>query len=146
MNVIDNQIFRKMDRFKAAILLYLSSMERKGINEIGKYTIVLLSYQVNEAVCCTKGLYEKGKLREVSVSYVFVRRITLMLSRISSEILMCISNKHNYKTFSESPTAYLLHCTGNILSYSSEKWRDFLTMASFTFVQYLLSNISLATA
>ena len=31
-------------------------------------TIVLLSYQVNEAFCCTKGLYEIEKLREVSVS------------------------------------------------------------------------------
>ena len=90
-----------MHRFKAAMLPYLSSMERKRI--------VLLSYQVNEAFCCTKGLYEIEKLREVSVSYFFVRRITLMLSRISSELLMSITNKHNYKTFSECPTASLLH-------------------------------------
>ena len=135
-----------MDRFKAAILRYLSSMERKRINEIGKDTIVLLSYQVNETFCCTKGLYEIEKLREVSVSYFFVRRITLMLSRISSELLMSISNKHNYKTFSESPAAYLLHCTGNILSYSSEKWRDFLTMAALSFTsgcsEFYLCTIS----
>ena len=35
----------------------------------------------------------------------FVLRITLMLSRISSEPLMSVRNKHNYKIFSESPPA-----------------------------------------
>ena len=73
-----------------------------------------------------------------------------MLSTISSEPHMSINNKHNYKTFSKSPPASLLHCIGNILilSHSSGKWRDSLTMAalSFTFVQYLVTNISLATA
>ena len=38
-----------------------------------------------------------------------------MLSRISSEPLMSISNKHNYKTFSESPLASLIHWIENIL-------------------------------
>ena len=71
-----------------------------------------------------------------------------MLSSISSEPLISISNKHNYKTFPRCPTASLLHCIGNILSLPSGKWRDSLTMAalSFTFVQHLLTNISLATA
>ena len=46
-------------------------MERKRINEIGKDTIVLLSYQVDEAFCCTKGLYKIEKLREVSVSHFY---------------------------------------------------------------------------
>ena len=36
----------------------------------------------------------------------FVLSITLMLSRIFSEPLMSVSNKHNYKTFSESPPAF----------------------------------------
>ena len=45
---------------------------------------------------------------------------------------MSISNKHNYKTFSKSP-ASLLHCIGNILSHSSRKWRDSLTMAALSF-------------
>ena len=137
-----------MHRFKVAMLLHLSSMERKKINDIEKDTIVSLSYQVNEAFCCTKGLYEIEKPREVSMSYFFVRRITLMLSRISSELLISSSKRYNYKTFSESPTASLLHCIGNTLSYSSEKWRDSLTMAalSFAFVQYLFTYISLVTA
>ena len=78
-------------------------------------------------------LVQDEKLREVSVSYFFVRRITLMLSRISSEPLMSISNKHNYKTFSKRPTASLLHCIGNILSHSSGKWRDSLTVAALSF-------------
>ena len=71
-----------------------------------------------------------------------------MLSTISSEPLMSISNKHSYKTFSKSPLPSLLHCIGNILSHSSGKWCDSRTMAalSFTFVQYLFTNISLATA
>ena len=56
-----------------------------------------------------------------------------MLSRISSEPLLSISNKHNYKTFSESPPASLLHCIGHILSHSSGKWRDSMTMAALSF-------------
>ena len=57
-----------------------------------------------------------------------------MLSRISSEPLMSISNKHNYKTFSESPTTSLLHCIGNILSHSSGKWRESLTVVALSFI------------
>ena len=56
-----------------------------------------------------------------------------MLSRISSEPLMSISNKHNNKTFSKCPPASLLHCIGNILSHSSGKWSDSLTMAALSF-------------
>ena len=56
-----------------------------------------------------------------------------MLSRISSEPLMSLSNKHNYKTFSKCPTASLLRCIGNISSHSSMKWRDSLTMAALSF-------------
>ena len=61
---------------------------------------------------------------------------------------MSASNKHNYKTFSKSPPASLLHYIINVLSHSSGKWRDSLTMTalSFTSVQYLFTNISLATA
>ena len=58
-----------------------------------------------------------------------------MLSRISSELLKSISNNHNCKTFSKSPTASLLHCIGNILSHSSGKWRDSLTMAALSFTK-----------
>ena len=70
-----------------------------------------------------------------------------MLSRISNQPLMSLSNKHNYKTFSKSPPASLLRCIKYISSHSSGKWRDSLTMAalSFNFVQYLFTNISLAT-
>ena len=56
-----------------------------------------------------------------------------MLSRISSEPLTSISNKHIYKTFSESLTSSLLHCIGNIFSHSSGKWRDSLTKAALSF-------------
>ena len=57
-----------------------------------------------------------------------------MLSRISSEPLMSISNKQNYKTFSKSPPASLIHCIGNILSHSSGKWRDSLTMVVLSLI------------
>ena len=77
-----------------------------------------------------------------------------MLSRISSELFMSISNKHNNKTFSKSPPGSLLYCIGSILSHSSGKWRDSLTMAALSFTNgcsefhictifihnYLLSN------
>ena len=73
------------------------------------------------------------KLREVSVSYFFILRITLMLSIIFSEPLMSVSNKHKYKTFSKSPPASLSHCIKNILSHSSGKCRDSLTVAALSF-------------
>ena len=56
-----------------------------------------------------------------------------MLSRIFSEPLMSVGNKHNYKTFLKSPPASLIHCIGNILSHSSGKWRDSLIMAALSF-------------
>ena len=46
---------------------------------------------------------------------------------------MSVSNRHNYKTFSKSPPASLLYYVGNILSHSSGKWRDSLTMAALSF-------------
>ena len=71
-----------------------------------------------------------------------------MLSRISSEPLLSISNEHNHKTFSKSRPASLIHCMGNTLSHSSGKGRDSLTMValSFTFVQYLFTNILLSNS
>ena len=62
--------------------------------------------------------------------------------------LMSLSSKQNYKTFSKSLPASLLHCIENVLSHLSGKCHDSLTMAalSFTFVQYLFTNISSATA
>ena len=56
-----------------------------------------------------------------------------MLLRISSELLISISNKHNYSTFSKNPPVSLLHCIGNVLSHSSGKWHDSLTMAAPSF-------------
>ena len=107
-----------------AILLYLSSVEGKNFMKLRKTQLFYLMYQ---------GLVRDEKLRELSVSYFFVLSITLMLSRISSEALTSISNKHNHKTFSKSPPASLIHCIGNILSHSSWKWGDSLTMAALSF-------------
>ena len=56
-----------------------------------------------------------------------------MLSRILSEPVTSINNRHNYKTFSKSPPASLSHCIENILSHSSGKCRDSLTMAALKF-------------
>ena len=56
-----------------------------------------------------------------------------MSSRISSEPLMPIINKHNYKTFSKSHPASLIHCIENVLNHSSGKWCDSLTMDALSF-------------
>ena len=109
----DNQIFRKMHRFKAAILLHLSSMELKNFMKLKKTQLFYLVIKLIKP-SLYHGLVRDEKLREASVSYFLVRRITLMLSRISSEPLMSLGNKHNYKTFPKSPPASLLHCIGNI--------------------------------
>ena len=79
-----------------------------------------------------------------------------MLSRISSEPLMSLCNKDNYKTFSKSLPASLLHCMGNISSHSAGKWRDSLTMVALSFTNgcskfhlyiiFIFTNVSLATA
>ena len=82
--------------------------------------------------------------------YFFVLPIALMLSRISVRHL-CKSNKHNYKTFTKSPPASLLHCIQNILNHSSGKCCDSLTVVALSFAkstgistifihQYLLDN------
>ena len=48
---------------------------------------------------------------------------------------MYVSNKHNYKTFTKSPPASLVHCIENILNHSSGKCGDSLTMAALSFTQ-----------
>ena len=64
---------------------------------------------------------------------------------------MSISNKTNYKTFTKSHLASLLHCIKNILNHSSGKCHDSLTMAALNLTKsiglctifihkYLLSN------
>ena len=52
---------------------------------------------------------------------------------LSTIFIVSISNKRNYKTFTKSPPASLLHYIGNILSHSSRKWRDSLAMAALSF-------------
>ena len=79
-------------------------------------------------------LVRDEKLREVSVSYFRADNYT-MLSRIFSEALMSISNKHNYKTFTKSPPGSLSHCIENVLNHSSRKCSDSLTMAALSFTK-----------
>ena len=72
---------------------------------------------------------------------------------------MSTSSKHNHTTFTKSSPASLSDCIENILSHSSGKCHDSLTMAtrvspsqlatlSFTksAAQHLFTNISLTTA
>ena len=80
-------------------------------------------------------LVRDEKRREISVSYFFVRINTLLLSRIFSQALRSISNKHNYKTFTKNPPASLLHCIENILNHSSWKSPDPLTIAALSFAK-----------
>ena len=46
---------------------------------------------------------------------------------------MSISNKHKFKTFTNSSPASLLHCIENILNHSSGKCSDSLTMAAVSY-------------
>ena len=95
-----------MHQFKAAILLYLSSLERKRFVKLKKRQLFYLVIKLS-SLLLHQGFVGDEKLRDVSVFFrTFVLRITLMLSRIFSEPLMSVSNKHNYKTFSESPPAF----------------------------------------
>ena len=48
---------------------------------------------------------------------------------------MSKSNKHDYKNFTKSPLACLLHCIENILDHSSGKCPDSLTMAALSFTK-----------
>ena len=75
------------------------------------------------------------KLREISVSYLFLLIIALMLSRVFNEPLPSISDKHNYKTFAKSPPVSLLHDIENILNFSWGKCHDSLTMAALSFTK-----------
>ena len=49
-------------------MLYLSSMERKNFMKFKK-TIFLLSYQVNEAFCCTKGKSVQDEKRGIGIIF-----------------------------------------------------------------------------
>ena len=67
--------------------------------------------------------------------------------------LTSLSNKYNHKIFTRSPPASLLHCIEKILSHSSGKCRDSLTMATLSFTKsiglctiFIHQYISLATA
>ena len=77
---------------------FIKITETLKFREIGRTTIVLLRYQVNEgSLSLYRRLAGDEKLSEVSV-YFFVLIITPMLSRIFNEAFMSISNKHNWKT------------------------------------------------
>ena len=48
---------------------------------------------------------------------------------------MSASNKHNYKTFTESPPASILDCIENFLNHLSGKCRDSSTMTAQSFTK-----------
>ena len=52
------RFFHKMHLFKEAILLYQSPLECKNFVKLKETQSFSLICQVNEAFCCTKGLYE----------------------------------------------------------------------------------------
>ena len=73
-----------------------------------------------------------------------------MLPGIFSEAFMSPSDKHNYKTFTQSAPASLLHWIENILNHLSGKCRNSLAdsgCSEFHHVEYhLFTDVSLATA
>ena len=49
--------------------------------------------------------------------------------------VMSISKEHDYKSFTRSPPASLLHCIENIFNHSFGKCRDSVTMAALSFIK-----------
>ena len=73
-------------------------------------------------------------MKGISIIY-FGLIITLTLSKIFSEALMSISDRHSYKAFTKSRPASLLHCIENIFNHSSGKCHDSLIMAALSFIK-----------
>ena len=53
-----HNFLEKCTNLKPAILLYQRSLKCRNFSELDKGTIALLSYQVNNVFCCTKGLHK----------------------------------------------------------------------------------------
>ena len=119
---------------KAAILLYQSSPESKKFVKLKKTQLFCLVINEIKPFAVPKGC-ARWKIKKGIDIIFFVLIITLMLLRIFSETLMCISNKQNYKTFTKGPPAFLLHCIENILNHSSGKSRDSLKMVALSFIK-----------
>ena len=82
----------------------------QNFHDIKRDTIVLLSYQVNQVFCCSKGLYHMKNYERYQYHISRADNCTgLMLLRIFSEAFMSISEKHNYKAFTKSHPASSLH-------------------------------------
>ena len=97
-----------MYQFKAAILLYLSSLERKRFVKLKKGQLFYLVIKLSSLLLHQEFVGDE-KRRDVSVSYFFVGFRTENYTDVIenfSEPLMSVSNKHNHKTFSESPPAF----------------------------------------
>ena len=58
-----------------------------------------------------------------------------MLSRIFSEALRSVSDKHSHETATKSPPASLLHYIENNFNHSSGKCHDSMTMAALSFTK-----------
>ena len=146
--------FGKLHWFKAAILLYLSSMERVNFVNLQETQLVYLVIKLMKHFAVPRACTRRKIKRGIGIIF-FVLNITLMLSRMSCEPLMSISNKHNYKAFSKSPPASLTHCIGTrsvirlgngVILWQWLLWVLPVDALSFTFVQYLFTDVSLATA
>ena len=86
-----------MHLFTEAILLYLSSLERKSFLKLKKTQLFYLGIKLRKPFAVPRA-YTDEKLREVSVSYFFR---TENYTDVIGEPLTFIINKHNYKTFSK---------------------------------------------
>ena len=90
-------------------LPHQSSMEHKNFVKLKKTQLFYFVIKLTEPFAVPKACVRRKTKRGNGI-IVFVLIITWMLPSIFSEVLMSLSNKHNYNAFTRSLPAFLLQC------------------------------------
>ena len=83
-----------MHRFKAAILLYLSSMERKNFIKLKKTQLFYLAIKLMKHFAVPRACTRSKTKRGMGIIFFRTEHHTDVMENYSSELLL--SNKHNY--------------------------------------------------
>ena len=120
-----------MQLFREAILLYLSSLERKRFMKLKKAQLFYLVIKLMKLFLLFQGLIRDDKLREGLVSYCFS---TENYIDVIGELLISIINKHNQKNTTRKPSQKVLLHLGTLHGkrHLSGKCRDSLAIADLS--------------